>query len=67
MSKFKRRKKPDEIRFRLAMILVERNLCFYEAHKLAHLIYADVVAPEVDNERKMWEELNRAKESGELS
>ena len=63
MSKFRKRKQSNEIRFHIAMILVE-SMGFFEAEQLAKRIYVDVVAAAIEEERKMWEELNRAKESG---
>jgi hypothetical protein len=67
MSGFDRKRRtPGELKFEITTILVN-HMDFKLAHDLAYKIYADVLAPAIDDERKMWEELDRAKESGSLS
>ncbi len=56
----------SEIKFRIACILV-RHLSFKLAADLARLIYADIVSPAVEEERKTWEELNHAKDNGNFN
>jgi hypothetical protein len=52
----------DEIKFLISCILV-KHLDFKRAADLARIIYADVVAPAVDEERKLWEQANQARET----
>jgi len=62
----RKKQKKSEVIFETACILV-RYVDYKKAAELAKLIYADVVAPAVDFERRSWEDLNRAKESNSIN
>lgn len=58
-----KRLSPGEIKFLITQKLV-RRLDFKSAHDVAYEIYADIVAPALDQERRAFEEAQRAKDAG---
>lgn len=68
MSKLKlKRRSPGELRYLIMSILMDYRLGYETSREVMKRIYAEVVATAVDDERQIWEQLNRAKESGSIN
>ncbi len=55
-----------EIRFALAGLLKDQihSIELITATRVARIIYADIIAPALEEERELWEEATRAKDRG---